>query len=99
MIYNRSLRDDYLHFKNEKDNFIPFLLGRNAINYLIRSLEIKAILLPTYICSMVVDIFKHYEIEVFFYENLNKKLEVPLSDILIRVDEVKSEKKLFFLLA
>jgi hypothetical protein len=97
MIYNRSLRDDYLHYKNDKDNLIPFLLGRNAINYLIRSLEIKAILLPTYICSMVVDIFKYYEIEVFFYENLNKKFEVPLSDILIRVDEVKSEKKLFFL--
>ena len=100
MIYNRSLRDDYLNYKDDKDDkddLIPFLLGRNAINYLIESLEIKAILLPKYICSMVVDIFKHHEIEVFFYENLNTKLEVPLSDILTRIEQIKSPKKLFFL--
>ena len=65
MIYNRSLRDEYLdHISN--DNLIPFLLGRNAINYLIENLEIKAILLPTFICPMVVDIFNYHKIEVFF---------------------------------
>jgi len=97
MIYNRSLQDNYLSHKGDEDDLIPFLLGRNAINYLIDSLEIEAIILPTYICSMVVDIFKHYKIEVFFYENLNKKLEIPLSDILIQVGKVKCSKKLFFL--
>jgi hypothetical protein len=97
MIYNRPLEDDYLKFKNDRDNLIPFLLGRNAINHLIKTLNIKAILLPTYICSMVIDIFKHYEIEIFFYENLNKKLEVPLQNIINRVEKVNSEKKIFFL--
>ena len=97
MIYNRSLKDDYLNFDNNRDNLIPFLLGRNAINHLIQSLEIKAIFLPTYICSMVVDIFKYYEVEIFFYENLNKQLEVPLHKILDKVQEVRIDKKLFFL--
>jgi hypothetical protein len=97
MIYNRSLEDDYLNFKKDTDDLIPFLLGRNAINYLIKSHGIRAILLPTYICSMVVDIFKYYKIEVYFYENLNKQLEVPLLSILERVKDVRTEKKLFFL--
>lgn len=97
MIYNRSLQDDYLKFKNEKDNLIPFLLGRNAINYLIKSLNIKVIFLPTYVCAMVVDIFKHYEIEIFFYENLNNKLEIPLQNIIDSVGKIQTEKKIFFL--
>ena len=97
MIYNRSLQDDYLDYRRDKDNLVPFLLGRNAFNYLIKSLEIKAILLPSYICSMVVDIFKHYEVEIFFYENLNKQLEVPLNDIFNKLRSIESSKKIFFL--
>lgn len=46
---------------------------------------------------MVIEIFKHYEIEIFFYENLNKKLEVPLQNILDRVREIQPDKKIFFL--
>ena len=97
MIYNRSLQDDYLDYRRDKDNLIPFLLGRNGINYLIKSLEIKAILLPSYICPMVIDIFNHYEVEVFFYQNLNKQLEVPVNDILITLKGIECSKKLFFL--
>ena len=97
MIYNRSLQDDYLDYKRDEDNLVPFLLGRNAFNYLIKSLEIKAILLPSYICSMVVDIFKHYEVEIFFYENLNKQLEVPLNDIINKLRTIESSNKIFFL--
>ena len=97
MIYNRSLQDDYLDYRRDKDNLVPFLLGRNAFNYLIKSLEIKAILLPSYICSIVVDIFKHYEVEIFFYENLNKQLEVPLDDIISKLRTIESSNKIFFL--
>ena len=97
MIYNRSLQDDYLDYKRDEDNLVPFLLGRNAFNYLIKSLEIKAILLPSYICPMVVDIFKHYEVEIFFYENLNKQLEVPLNDIFNKLRSIESSNKIFFL--
>ena len=97
MIYNRSLQDDYLDYKRDEDNLFPFLLGRNAFNYLIKSLEIKAILLPSYICSMVVDIFKHHEVEIFFYENLNKQLEVPLNDIFNKLRSIESSNKIFFL--
>ena len=46
---------------------------------------------------MVVDIFKHYEVEIFFYENLNKQLEVPLNDIFNKLRSIESSNKIFFL--
>ena len=97
MIYNRSLRDDYLHYKNDKDNLIPFLLGRNAINYLIESLSIKAIALPSFICPMLIDIFKHHQVEIFYYEGLNKQLQPPVDDILTNLDKIQPQDQLFFL--
>jgi hypothetical protein len=97
MIYNRSLKDPYQELIINKSRFIPFLLGRNAINYLIKTLEIKAILLPTYICSIVVDIFNKYDVEVFFYENLDQKLKIPSDQIISSIKNVNSNNKLFFL--
>jgi hypothetical protein len=81
----------------DSDNLIPFLLGRNAINYLIESLSIKAIALPSFICPMVIDIFKHHQVEIFFYEGLTKKLQVPINDILTTLESIQSKDQLFFL--
>ncbi len=97
MIYNRPLQDYYLKQDNKQDNFIPFLLGRNAINYLIESLSIKAIVLPSFICPMVVDIFQHHQVEIFYYEGLNKQLQAPVGDILTSLDSIESQNQLFFL--
>lgn len=97
MIYNRSLQDYYLNQDNEPDNFIPFLLGRNAINYLIESLSIKAIILPSFICPMVVDIFQHHQVKIFYYEGLNEELQIPVNNILTDLCNIKSQEKLFFL--
>ena len=97
MIYNRSLKDKYSKFNENDSNLIPFLLGRNAINYLIQTLEIKSVFLPSYICSMVIDIFKEYDIEVFFYENLNRSLEVPIEKIIATIESANPKNKLFFL--
>ena len=97
MIYNRSLKDYYVSHRRDKDDLIPFLLGRNAINYLVESLSIKAIVLPSFICPMVIDIFKHHQVEIFYYEGLNKQLQVPVDDILTHLDGIISQDKLFFL--
>jgi len=97
MIYNRSLKDYYVSHRRDKDDLIPFLLGRNAINYLVESLSIKAIVLPSFICPMVIDIFKHHQVEIFYYEGLNKQLQVPVDDILTHLDGITSQDKLFFL--
>ena len=97
MIYNRSLEDTYLELTENSSNFIPFLLGRNAVNYLIQVLEIKTVFLPAYICPIVVDIFKNYDIEVFFYENLDRNLEIPIDNIISTIENTNSKNKLFFL--
>lgn len=97
MIYNRSLEDTYSKSANNDNNFIPFLLGRNAINYLIKILEIRAIILPIYICPLVIDIFKNYDIKVFFYENLDRDLAIPVEEIISTLKNVHSKNKLFFL--
>ena len=97
MIYNRPLQDYYLKQDNKQDNFIPFLLGRNAINYLVESLSIKAIVLPSFICPMVVDIFQHHQVEIFYYKGLNKQLQAPVGDILTSLGSIESQNQLFFL--
>ena len=97
MIYNRSLKDYYLGYRRDRDSLIPFLLGRNAINYLIESLSIKAIALPSFICPMVIDIFKHHKVEIFYYEGLNRQIEVPVDDILNTLEKIQSQNQLFFL--
>jgi len=99
MIYNRPLKDCY-SFSNSNslnDEFIPFLLGRNAFNYLISSLEIKTIFLPSFICSMVVDIFKNAGVEIIFYESLDSKLKVPKNLILELVSTVNTQGNTYFL--
>ena len=75
MIYNRALKDYYSDSKGHEDQLIPFLLGRNAFNYLIASLNINTILLPSFICPMVVDIFKNSGIKIIFYHNLDSQLD------------------------
>ena len=90
MIYNRSLRDFYTSANMRDDQLIPFLLGRNAFNYLIKSLKIKAIILPTFICPIVVDIFKNSGIKIFFYSNLDNCLEVPIKPILELVSKFEN---------
>lgn len=97
MIYNRSLKDCYIGHKRDRDNLIPFLLGRNAINYLIESLSIKAIVLPSFICPMLIDIFKYHQVDIFFYEGLNKQLQPPVDDILTNLDKIQPQDQLFFL--
>ena len=97
MIYNRPLKDYYVNRRRDRGNFVPFLLGRNAINYLIESLSIEAIILPSFICPMVVDVFKLHQIEIFYYEGLDKQLKAPVGDILNRLGGIKSQRKLFFL--
>ncbi len=99
MIYNRPLQD-YYSFSNSSslnDEFIPFLLGRNAFNYLISSLEIKTILLPSFICSMVVDIFKNAGVEIIFYENLDHQLKFSIKPVIKLLKEAKDQDNTFFL--
>lgn len=98
MIYNRPLKDYYVDYDSKNiGSYIPFLLGRNAINYVIESLSVKSILLPAFICPMVVDIFKHHKIEVFFYDALDKKLSIPIDAIVNELSKIKSNNQLFFL--
>jgi hypothetical protein len=97
MIYNRALKDYYYDSKRHDDELIPFLLGRNAFNYLISSLNIKTILLPSFICPMVVDIFKNAGIKIFFYDNLDSQLNFPIKPILKILPEVSIENNTFFL--
>ena len=97
MIYNRSLKDYYLRKKNADDHLIPFLLGRSAINFLIEQYPIKAIILPRFICPILVEIFKHHQVEIFYYEALTSELDVPINDILTNLSNVQSEHQLFFL--
>ena len=97
MIYNRSLQDFYTSSEEDNDNLIPFLLGRNAFNYLINSLKIKTIILPSYICPLVVDIFKNSGIKIFFYSNLDSHLQVPLKQIISIVSKIENTNQTFFL--
>ena len=97
MIYNRSLKDYYLRKKIADDHLIPFLLGRSAINFLIELYPIKAIILPRFICPIMVEIFKHHQVEIFYYESLTSELDVPINDILTNLSNVQSEHQLFFL--
>jgi len=97
MIYNRPLKDYYIDNRRGNDDFLPFLLGRNAFNYLIEELTIKAIVLPSFICPMVVDIFKYHQVNVFFYEGLDENLSIPIDNILISLSSIKCQNQLFFL--
>jgi len=97
MIYNRALKDFYSKPKSYEDKLIPFLLGRNAFNYLIKSLEIQTILMPSFICSMVVDIFKNSGVKIIFYDNLDCDLGVPLRPIIESLYEMKGQSNTFFL--
>jgi hypothetical protein len=97
MIYNRALKDYYLDSERRDDEFIPFLLGRNAFNYLISSLNIKIILLPSFICPMIVDIFKNAGIKIFFYNNLDSQLSFSIKPILEILPKISVENNTFFL--
>jgi hypothetical protein len=97
MIYNRSLQDFYTSSAEDNDNLIPFLLGRNAFNYLISSLNIKTIILPSYICPMVVDIFKNSGVKIFFYSNFDSKLQVSINQILSEISKINNPRQTFFL--
>ncbi len=97
MIYNRPLKDYYISHRRDRDNLIPFLLGRNAVNYLIESLSIKAIALPSFICPMLIDILKHHQVKIFYYEGLNEQLQPPVDDILTNLDKIQPQDQLFFL--
>ena len=97
MIYNRSLQDFFTSSDRLNDQLIPFLLGRNAFIYLIKSLKIKTIILPSFICPMVVDIFKNSGVKIFFYSNLDSYLEVPINPILEVVSKIENTDQTFFL--
>jgi len=97
VIYNRALKDYYSDSKSREDELIPFLLGRNAFNYLIVSLDIKTILLPSFICPMVVDIFKNSGIKIIFYHNLDSQLVPPIQPILEMLSEISVDDNTFFL--
>lgn len=97
MIYNRSLQDFYIPAIKDSDNLIPFLLGRNAFNYLISSLNIKTIILPSFICPMVVDIFKNSGVKIFFYSNFDVKLQVSINQILSEISKIDNPTHTFFL--
>jgi hypothetical protein len=97
MIYNRSLKDFFNPHESDREQLIPFLLARNALNYLINSLKIKSIIIPVFICPMVVDIFKNSGVRIYFYSNLDNNLEVPLNQIIDLVLRIESNEKIFFL--
>ncbi len=97
MIYNRSLKDSYHRSGRNDDKLIPFLMGRSAINYLIVSMQIRTICIPSFICPMVIDVFKHHNIQIFFYEGLNDQLEVPVDKIISTLEGISFSGKLFFL--
>ena len=97
MIYNRALKDYYSDSKGHEDQLIPFLLGRNAFNYLIASLNINTILLPSFICPMVVDIFKNSGIKIIFYHNLDSQLDSPIQPILKILSDISVDDNTFFL--
>lgn len=96
MIYNRSLQDFFDYSEINAVKLIPFLLGRNAFNYLIKSLEIKVVMLPAFICPIVIDIFKNHGIKIFFYTNLDEHLEVPIDSIIELVSEIENAEQVFF---
>jgi hypothetical protein len=97
MIYNRSLIDFYLNKNHNKNgNFIPFLLGRNAINYIVEVLDIDNIILPYYICPMVIKIFKSKNINVYYYEQFNDDLTILTNEILSSLNKLKLEGKSYF---
>jgi len=98
MIYNRSLKDDYLNELNyrKSTSYIPFLLGRNAINYLADTLQMDNIILPYYICPMVIKIFKNKHINIYYYEQFDNNLAILEEDI-IKILEQKIIGKTYFL--
>ena len=46
---------------------------------------------------MLIDIFKHHQVDIFFYEALNKQLQPPVDDILTNLDKIHPQDQLFFL--
>jgi hypothetical protein len=97
MIYNRSLQDFFTNSKRKNDQLTPFLLGRNAFVYLIQCLKIETIILPCFICPLVVDIFKNSGIKIYFYSNLDKNLETPINSIIEEISNIKITEQTFFL--
>ena len=49
------------------DKAIALNCGRNALSYLIRSLKIKKILLPYFLCSSVINVCKRENVEIRYY--------------------------------
>ena len=83
MIYNRPLSD--FHKKNTNDmlpRLMPFLLGRNALNYLIKSLDISRVLLPNFICPIVREIFENNQVHIYTYDCFDCNFNIDEEEIL-----------------
>lgn len=97
MIYNRSLKDIYLKDNfNDTEEFFPFLLGRSVINYLVQNLKIDNIIIPYYICPMVINIFKSKNINIYYYEQFDDKLQILDNDIIRTLDNLELSGKTYF---
>lgn len=58
---------EHFHGKEFHENAIGLNCGRNALAYLIEAHQIKAIYLPYFLCSSVVDVCKKYSVSLHFY--------------------------------
>lgn len=98
MIYNRSLKDIYLKNSfNKENNYLPFLLGRNAMNYIVETIEIENIIMPYYICPMIIKIFKEKKINIYYYEQFDNNLQILDDGIIRSLNNLKLSGKTYFL--
>lgn len=63
--------------------------GRSSLRWIIQSMHLqgKRILIPDFICQVVIDILREYNIEIYFYK-INKNFEFSLPSILEKTDAI-----------
>ena len=88
-IYNRSLNDDAFKLDNNKknSNLHGFLLGRCAINFLIKNLNIKSVLIPAFSCPVIPDILNYHNVKIHYYDHIDETLTLDLGQLELAINK------------
>lgn len=59
---------EYFHGQMRHEAGIKLSSGRNCLEYLIKTKSIQKIVLPSFMCNSVIDLFKKFNVQIRFYQ-------------------------------